>query len=299
MRQSAMLRIHNALAGILAAIGSAALLAPSAYGGEGPPDSKTRLTVCADPGNLPYSNKAREGFENTIAQILADDLHMELDYFWFAEHKGFLGRTLLINRCDAVISVPTGLSLVSTTRPYFSSSYVAVTRSGDDRRFSSFDDVWLQKARIGLQMVGNEGATTPPAVALSRRGANQHITPFLMWSAEETGSPQGEIVKAVVDGGIDVAFVWGPFGGYFAKAHGNELEVQAVLGDPKSPDQTFVFPMSIGVRKSDSALKDRLQEALDRHEAEIAAILKDYGIPTVGSPPKAERAADASPRDNH
>jgi mxaJ protein len=298
MRQNAMPRRKIAFAGLLA-IGSAALLAVAARGEDAPPQPKPKLTVCADPGNLPYSNKAQEGFENKIAQLLADDLQMELGYFWFAEHKGFLGRTLLINRCDAVISVPAELSLVATTRPYFASSYVAVTRSHDGRRFSSFDDAWLQDARIGLQMVGNEGATTPPAVALSRRGANRNITPFPMWSAEETGSPQGEIVKAVATGGIDVAFVWGPFGGYFARAHGTDLTVEPVLGDPKSPDQPFVFPMSIGVRKSDLALRDRLQQALGRHEAEIAAILKEYGIPTVGSPPKAERAADATPRDNH
>ena len=105
------------------------------------PPSQIRLcVVCADPANLPYSNEAREGFENKIAALLADDLHAELKYFWFAEHKTFLRRTLLDGRCDAVISVPAGLPGIAATKPYFASSYVVVTRAADERRFTSFDD---------------------------------------------------------------------------------------------------------------------------------------------------------------
>ena len=118
-------------------------------------------------------------------------------------------------------------------------------------------------------------------MALSSRGVNQHITAFPMWSEDGDKSPQGRIVDAVADGSIDVAFVWGPFGGYFAKAHDAALRVEPITSDPQRPDLAFVFPMAIGVRKADTAFRDRLQEALDRHSAEIAAILRDNGVPTV------------------
>jgi quinoprotein dehydrogenase-associated probable ABC transporter substrate-binding protein len=239
------------------------------------------LSVCADPANLPYSNEKREGFENRIAALVADDMQAKLRYFWFAEHRSFFRRTLLDEVCDVVIAAPVGLKGVTATKPYFASVYVAVTRADDKRHFTSFDDPWLREARIGLQLVGKEGATTPPAVALAHRGINQRIVPFEMWADQGDPAPQGRIIDAVADGNIDVALVWGPFAGYFAKAHGAALRIEPIAGDPEQPEVQFAFPMAMVVRKADTALRDRLQAALDRHPAEIAAILKDYDIPTA------------------
>jgi mxaJ protein len=250
------------------------------------------LSVCADPANLPYSNRRREGFENRIALLLADDLGADLRYVWFAEHRVFLRRTLLDGLCDVVISVPTGLRPLATTRPYFVSYYVAVTRTGRGPGFGSFDDAWLRDARIGLQLVGAEGATTPPALALARRGPHRDIIGFPMWAGDDTESPQGRIVDAVADGTIDVAMVWGPFAGYFARPHGDALRLDPIRNDPGDPDLPFVFPMAVGVRASDVALRDRLQAALDRHAADIASILRDFAIPTL---PISDAAAPTVP----
>jgi mxaJ protein len=265
--------------------------------------ARPKLTVCADPSNLPYSNRALAGFENEIAQVVAADLQMELDFFWFPEHQGFLRRSLLEGLCDAVMSVPTSLAVVATTKPYFSSSYVAVMRSVDSRRFTSFDDAWLKDARIGAQLVGKEGATTPPAMALGRRGVDARLEFFPMWAEDENANPQGDIVSAVADGRVDVAFVWGPFGGYFAKPYADALRVEPIAGDPKSPEQPFIYPMSVGVRKSDIALRDRLEGALERRREEIQRILKAHGVPLVAeqsSKPLIEQASspasNASPR---
>lgn len=248
----------------------------SAQDGEAP-----NFVVCADPGNLPYSNQAGEGFENKIAQLLAADLGKNLQYFWFAEHKNFLRRTLSAGLCDVVISVPSALTMVTTTRPYFTSTYVAVMRADDSRGFSSFDDAWLKDARIGLQLVGNEGVTTPPAVAISRRGFNEHITPFPMWAEDNSANPQGQIIEAVADGRIDIAFVWGPFAGYFGRKFGDRLAIKPILQDSQSPDLMFAYPMAIGVRKDAAVLRDKLQSALDRNQEKIAVILNDAGIPTI------------------
>jgi len=270
----------------------AVLVAAAPAGATETPAQKPVLTACADPANLPYSDDRQEGFENRIAALLAQDLGVELHYFWFPQHRTFVRKTLLDGQCDVVVSVPSGLPMVATTDPYFASSYVAVTRAKDAHRFTSFDDPWLRDARIGLQLVGKEGMTTPVAMALSRRGLNAHLVPFALWTDAGDPAPQSKIVDAVADGTIDVALVWGPFGGYFAKAHGDALRVDPIAADPQAPDLAFVFPMAAGVRKGDEGLRDRLQAALDRHKAEIAQILAEYRIPVVPVPP-------ASPQLTH
>jgi mxaJ protein len=181
--------------------------------------------------------------------------------------------------------------MLATTRPYFTSTYVVVMRADAKHQFTSFDDAWLGQAKIGLQLVGAEGASTPPAASLAKRGDTGHISFFPMWAAPGVDSPQGRIVDAVADGTIDAAFVWGPFGGYFAKPHGAALRLVPVTADAKLPEQSFTFAMAMGARKDDMQLRDRLQSAIDRHTAEISAILLAYGVPVVTENTGGERAA--------
>jgi mxaJ protein len=270
-----------AAAGFCAALtldaGAASAAAPALPGGV--------LTVCADPANLPYSSDKQDGFENRIATLLAADLHAQLKYVWFAEHRNFLRRTLLDGVCDVVISLPAGMPVVAETKPYFTSSYVAVMRDNDTRHFASFDDGWLAAARIGLQLVGSDDGSTPPVASLAQRGLNQHITAFPMWADAAVQTPQAKIIDAVANGGIDIAFVWGPFAGYFAQSEKTRLRVVPVTYDAAAPSNQFVFAMAAATRRNDVALRDALQAALDRHRADIQAILKQYGIPTVPALP--------------
>ena len=237
------------------------------------------LSVCADPDNLPYSNLKEEGFENRIAKILAADLHLELRYLWQAQRRGFFRQTLLAGRCDIVLAVPTILKIASLSRPYFSSAYVAVSRTRDDFHIESLDDPVLATARIGLQQVGAEGANPPPAMALAVRGITRNITGFPMWATGTEINSQGKIIDAVAAGQIDIALVWGPFAGYFAKPYGDRLRMKLLHDDPRLPGIPFTYGMAVGVRHSDSTLGTQIQAALDRHKQEIDAILSDYGVP--------------------
>ncbi len=260
---------------------SIAVLAVALWAAAADAAPKPALVVCADPSNLPYSDARRNGFENRIARLLAADLHETLRYVWSVQRRSFFRRTLLAGRCDVVISVPASLGIVETTRPYFTSSYVFVTRRGGRFNVASFDDPLLATARIGLQLLGAEGANPPPAIALASRGVTARIAGFPMWAGEGVANPQGKIIDAVADGRIDVAIVWGPFAGYFAKPYGDALRIVPITADPKMPDLPFMYAMAVGVRKADTALRDSLQAALDRRQPEIAAILRDYGVPLI------------------
>ncbi|WP_235839919.1 quinoprotein dehydrogenase-associated putative ABC transporter substrate-binding protein [Derxia lacustris] len=273
-----------ALAALAAGLGSGnAEAASAAATAAGRPEPQRELAVCADPANLPYSNDRGEGFENRIARLLADDLHARLRYAWNLQRRGFLRRTLDAGRCDVVIGAPVGLRGLLLTRPYYASSYVFVTARERGLALAGFDDPALRELRIGLQAVGAEGGNTPPAMALARRGLVQHITGYPMWAGENEVDPQGRIVDAVASGEIDVAIVWGPFAGWFARRHGDRLALAPVPADPLDPGQRASFDMALGVRRGDTALLAELQAALDRHRPEIDALLRDYGIPLLAA----------------
>ena len=91
------------------------------------------LKVCADPNNLPFSNRDEQGFENKLAQIWARELGVEVEYTWFPHRRGFERNTLQAEdperggyKCDVIVGVPDGYDLAMTTRPYYRSTYALV-----------------------------------------------------------------------------------------------------------------------------------------------------------------------------
>ena len=137
------------------------------------PCTGVSLRVCADPNNLPFSNDRGEGFENKIAELIAAELGAELKYTWWAQRRGFVRNTLKAGDCDLWPGVISGFELLATSRPYYRSTYVFVTREDRDLDIASFDDPRLRQLTIGVQMIGNDAMNTPPAHALARRGSSR------------------------------------------------------------------------------------------------------------------------------
>ena len=239
------------------------------------------LRVCSDPNNLPFSNDRLEGFENRLADLIARDLHTTVSYTWWAQRRGFLRNTLNAGSCDVVMGYPAHADMVATTRPYYRSTYVFVTRSARRLRIRSFDDRQLRTLRIGVQLVGDDGANSPPAHALSRRGIVDNIRGYTVYGDYRTNSPPSAIVAAVARGEVDLATVWGPLAGYFGALQSEPLDlvpVQPAL-DGALP-QTFAI--SIAVRRKDTARLQFLERFLQQHDGEIKALLDQYHVPRVG-----------------
>jgi mxaJ protein len=247
------------------------------------------LRVCADPNNLPFSNQKLEGFENRIATLVADELHATVQYTFRPQRRGFIRRTLKAKECDVVIGVPAEYDEVLATKPYYRSTYVFVYASGKEPQIRSFDDPSLRHLRIGLPEFTEEGANAPPAHALARRGIVGNIVGFKMWDVDSVKDPQGTIVEAVAAGKIDIAIVWGPVGGYFAKRQQRHLEVVPVSPALDPPALPFVFDVSMGVRHGDEAFKKELEGVLDRRRGDIRQILEQFGVPLVESSQRAAR----------
>ena len=233
------------------------------------------LRVCADPDNLPFSNRQEQGFENRIAALLARDLRIPYAYTWWPQRRGFLRGTLNARLCDVVIGIPTGHPLVLTTRTYYSSPYVVVSRRRDDVRVGSLSDPILKELRIGVFQ------NSPVDFVLGRQGLTKNVIGYNTFYDGRNSYPE-KIMEDVSSGRIDVAIVWGPAAGYFVDQQSDSL-ILAPVDVPRleanGEGDAEVFAMSMGVRKTDEPLHAVLEAVLEAKGEEIRRILEQYGVP--------------------
>ncbi len=263
--------LAGALLPLLLTLGAGTIVATALL----PRSPAALLRVCADPNNLPFSNERLEGLENRLADLVARELGMTVSYLWWAQRRGFVRNTLAAGRCDVVMGVPSSLPSVLTTRPYYRSTYVFVSRSDRKLGIESFDDPRLRRLRIGVQVVG-DGANTPPMDALARRGLVRNLVGYSVFGDYAEPNPPARIVEAVAGGEVDLAVVWGPLAAFFAGRSPVALDVAPVPPDPSLP---FEFSISMGVRKDDQALRAKLDSVLKRCKPEVQRILDEYRVP--------------------
>jgi quinoprotein dehydrogenase-associated probable ABC transporter substrate-binding protein len=239
------------------------------------------LRVCADPNNLPFSNNRGEGFENKLAELISHEMNATVQYTWWAQRRGFIRNTLKEGRCDVVMGVPSGFEMALTTSPYYRSTYVFVYRKDRHLDIHSFDDPILRNVKIGVQIIGDDFANTPPAHALTARKIIDNVQGFTVYGDYKQESPPARIIDAVTSKKVDVAIVWGPLAGYFARRQTIPLEIVPVSPQVDQSFLPFVFDISMGVRRGDQAFKEELEDILERRRLEIEGILDDYGVPRV------------------
>jgi mxaJ protein len=240
------------------------------------------LRVCADPNNLPYSDQQQKGFENQLATMIANDLGMQVIYTWFPQRGSFFRKTLDAGECDVVMGVPAGMKGIDTTAPYYRSGYVFVSRLDRKLNLGSLDDPRLHRLRIGIHNLGDTDREAPPVHALTSRGIVSNLVGYNIFGSnlDET-DPSSDLIKAVEKGDIDVALVWGPIAGYFARFSSVPLVVSPIEGDSSNPNLPLSFDIAAGVRKEDDMLKQQLDSELQRRRTEIQHLLVSYGIPQL------------------
>ena len=246
------------------------------------------LRVCADPDNMPLSNQKGEGYEQKIAELIAKDWNAKIEYAWWPVRRGFFSRALNGRYCDVAIQAPSLFDMAGVTKPYFRSGYVFVTRKDRNLDIKSLADPRLKKLKIGVNLLNSDAENTPPAMALSRYGVVGNLVGYSTFYTEAE-RPE-DIINDVAKKTTDVAIVWGPLAGYFAKSSPVPLLITPLAERDSLSDYPFRFNIGMGVRRRDRALRDSLQAVLDRRGPEIQAILKQYGVPLF--PVKAEDGKD-------
>jgi len=247
-------------------------------------DARAGLVVCADPNNLPFSNRQGAGFENRLAQVLAHELHTDVRYVWWAQRRGFARNTLTQSGCDIWPGVASGIQSMATSAPYYRSTYVFVTRSAQPLEHLSLDDPRLRQLLIGVQLVGDDGTNTPPASALAQRGMTANVRGFTLYGDYRRPDPPTAILDAVRNGSVNVALVWGPLAGFYAKKSRTPLRIEPIPTDDKSPEP-MSFDISVGVRRNEPQLLEQINRALRATEPAIQRLLKTYGVPLIAPGP--------------
>jgi quinoprotein dehydrogenase-associated probable ABC transporter substrate-binding protein len=244
------------------------------------------LRVCQDPNNLPFSDTKGTGIENRIAEVFGKALGLPVTYYSFPQRFAFIRNTLRYKLpgedypCDIVMGVPVGFDQVSVTQPYYRSTYALVfpagigldqVKSGDD--FLQLDKARLDKLRIGVY------DRSPASAWLSKHGLVERGVPYRILNADPSQYPGEIIEKDLASGAIDVAIVWGPIAGYFAKrVKSPRLSVVLLKSEP---DVQFDYEMAMGVRYGEREWKQQVEALIKSNQAEIKAILQEFGVPLV------------------
>lgn len=265
-------RTHVALALLLLSAGARPVSAQSL------PDLVTTdtLRVCGDPGNMPFSQRKEDGFENKIAAIIADELKVKIRYYWLTQGPGFVRNTLGTGLCDLIIGSAAGGELVQHSNLYYRSAYTLVTRKGELDDVTRLDDPKLKGKSIGV--IGG----TPPVNRMGEVGlinAMKAYAPYQLDPSRKHQTVSAEVIADLAEKRIDAAILWGPAAGWLAKQSGVPMSVVPLLQEPDRPPLTF--RIALGVRLEENDWKRTLNTILRKRRTDIERVLRDYDVPLL------------------
>lgn len=235
--------------------------------------ARSELRICADPGDLPFSNEKQEGFENKIAAMMGEELSVPVTYVWFPQVVGFVRNTLGAGRCDLIMGTVAGDELVQTTSPYYFTGYTIVFRKDSGWTFTGFDDPKLRDLHIGV--VGG----TPPSDLLVRHGLMANARPYQLQIDTRRGTETHQMIVDIVEKKIDAGLLWGPIAGYYIHHDHLPLTLAMLHGEPQSPRMDYHIAM--GVRLNEPDWRRRVNAIIQKRRSDITAILRDYGVPLL------------------
>lgn len=246
------------------------------------------VRVCADAYNLPYSNKELEGFDNKIAELIGEELGLPVEYFWFPQRMGFARNT--INRvneagdgyafmCDIAFNIPSGGGgPFATSTPYFSSIEGMVYRSdlGEIKTIADLVEVNKEKGPLRIGIFDRAIGTKP----LIDAGLEANLNYFNIQPGGTRDNPGRVIVgetNSIESGDLDVVFIWGPIGSYYA----DKSDVPMTFVPLNEITERYVFSFSAGVRRGDKRWLEVINAIFEKRKDDIDAILAEYNLPSL------------------
>ena len=131
------------------------------------------LRVCADPSNMPFSTDKGEGFENKLAELVANKLGKGLSYSWYPQAPGFVRNTLGAHKCDVIMGIPQGDDHRAGHQPVLPHGLRPRVQTGAwPGGVDTLGDPRLKGKRIGVV------AGTPPGNNMTANGLMANAKPY-------------------------------------------------------------------------------------------------------------------------
>lgn len=259
---------------IAVGIGLAAPIGAPTAAGAGPA-SGALLRVCADPDNMPFSNQKGEGFENKLAELIAQKLGARLEYSWFPEATGYVPNTMGRDACDLVMGYAQGTGLIEDTNPYYYTSYVLIYRQGNPavEGVDALSDPRLKGKTIGYF------ARTPPASILAMQGLAADAKAFEIHADDSASKAALTMIGEIASGELDAGLLWGPVGGYYAQRADVPLKLVPLAKENAGP--STIYGITMGVRPNEPQWKHTINKLIAENQSEINVILEGYNVPLL------------------
>ncbi len=258
------------------------------------PDSEWELRVCAQPNAYPMSSRDRPGFDNRIAEIIADELGAELTVHWTPFGDEQMLRTLHRGECDMVVGIGESVSGVVSTVPYLRAPYVFISRVDSGVEIDSLDDPELAELEVGTYQTGL------PRLALRGRGLEGILREYAPLPGPSGPDRDTAILDAVQEGEVDLGIVYGPAAAVRVQEYPDLFRVVPVSPETDLSDEIIqLFRIrTIGVRPHDVVFRERVNDAMAARWDEIEAAIESYGVLglSVRRPPSQPRLDEATVR---
>ena len=267
---SGVSRLRSLLSGLLLSAG----LCASVQAQTSDLVSHNAFRVCADPANLPMSDKAEKGFENDLAHLIAAKLDLPVTYTWYPMATGFIRNTLRANRCDVVMGYAQGHEMVLNTNHYMTSGYTLVVPK--DSALADVDELSddrLKGKRIGII------AGSPPATHMARNGLIGAARPYNLVVDRRHESPAIDMLEDLSAGEIDAAILWGPISGPLVKQSYPNFTVMPLMKETLPP--RLFYRITMGVRQGEKVWQRKLNSLIRRNQKDIDALLIEAGVPLL------------------
>ncbi|GAB4293137.1 MAG: substrate-binding domain-containing protein [Methylophaga sp.] len=249
--------------------------------------SDKTLRVCAAADELPYSNKNSEGFENKLAEILAEEMDRDLEYVWSDKAAIFLvTEKLLKNECDVVMGVDKDDPRVATSIPYYKSGYAFIYPAGKGLDIKTWKSPDL-KAMTKFAVVPGSPSEVMLRELDKYEGNFNYLMSLIGFKSRRNQYVRYKpdlLISEVASGKADIAHIWAPEAARYVKSSPVPLEMVVSEEIAETHDGEGVlqhYDQSIAVRSEDTDLLAEINTALEKADSKIKAVLKQEGVPLL------------------